>query len=115
MRVNKYLSGTAIIFFLIVLASCSQKKEVHSVYVNLSALTDTAKQKADLQKILSFLPPDHVANGRLSFLDETFGDWLNRTGEIPPDFDNMPSIPFLPDPLIMYEGGKNIPVTTMDQ
>ena len=27
----------------------------------------------------------------------------------------MPSIPFLPDPLVIDEGGKNIPVTTMAQ
>ena len=29
--------------------------------------------------------------------------------------DSMPSIPFLPDPLILDEGGKNIPVTTSAQ
>ena len=77
--------------------------------------TDSLKQKEILEKIISLLPPDRKANGRVSFLDETFTDWLKRTGELPPDFDIMPSIPFLPDPLILDEGGKNIPVTTMDQ
>ena len=55
------------------------------------------------------LPP-HVSPD-----DCTWTDWLNRTGELPPDFDQMPSLPFLPDPLVLDEGGKNIPVTTMEQ
>ncbi|MDR0572520.1 MAG: acetylxylan esterase [Tannerella sp.] len=65
--------------------------------------------------ILSVLPPDRTSNGRVSYLDETFTDWLRRTGELPPDFENMPSIPFLPNPLVMDEGGENIPVTSGSQ
>ncbi|MGV8091406.1 MAG: alpha/beta fold hydrolase [Mangrovibacterium sp.] len=76
---------------------------------------DTLKRKAALEAILKVLPPDRTSNGRVSFLDETFTDWLERTGELPPDFDRMPSIPFLPDPLILDEGGKNIPVTNREQ
>lgn len=79
------------------------------------AITDSVKQTKYLEKLLSWLPPDRVSNGRVSFLDETFSDWLERTGELPPDFDLMPSIPFLPDPLIIDEGGKNIPVKTRKQ
>ena len=100
---------------LIVLSACNKKKEVSSVKVIVPAVADTVKQKAALEKILSFLPPDRTVNGRVSFLDETFRDWLKRTGELPPDFDRMPSIPFLPDPLILDEGGKNIPIKTMAQ
>lgn len=76
---------------------------------------DAAKKKADLELLLKVLPPDRTANGRVSFLDETFQDWLNRTGELPPDFDSMPSIPFLPDPLVIDEGGRNIPVENLSQ
>ncbi len=76
---------------------------------------DSARQKAVLEKIVSLLPPDRTSNGRVSFLDSTFQDWLARTGELPPDFDQMPSIPFLPDPLVLDEGGQNIPVKTMEQ
>ncbi len=47
--------------------------------------------------------------------DFTWSDWQERTGELPPDFDEMPSLPFLPDPLILDEGRKNIPVTTIEQ
>lgn len=82
----------------------------------------TDKQKASLELILKVLPPDQLNEnsafddrGRFSFLDRTFTDWLKRTGELPPDFDRMPSLPFLPNPLIIEEGGKNIPVKTPEQ
>ncbi len=101
--------------FLFGLQSCKTEPEISSPVRNVAAITDSLKQKKILEKILSLLPPDRTSNGRVSFLDETFSDWLKRTGELPPDFDIMPSIPFLPDPLVLDEGGKNIPVTTMDQ
>ena len=49
----------------------------------------------------SVIPAPHVSPE-----DFTWRDWLKRSGELPPDFDEMPSIPFLPDPLILDEGGK---------
>src|SRR5262245_8715125 len=76
---------------------------------------EAIKRKASLETILRLLPPDRTSNGRVSFLDETFKDWLSRTGELPPDFDQMPSIPLLPDPLVLDEGAKNVPVTTPEQ
>ena len=77
--------------------------------------TDSIKLKAELERIISWLPADVVKRGRVSFLDRTFEDWLARTGELPPDFDKLPSIPFLPDPLMLDEGGDNIPVTDLKQ
>ncbi len=81
-----------------------------------------------LQQLLKVLPEDRYANPdgqiyhspetllpHVSPDDFTWGDWLDRTGELPPDFDELPSLPFLPDPLILDEGGKNIPVRTMEQ
>lgn len=97
------------------MSSCVQKQEASITQVNIFPVTDTVKQKLNLEKILRLLPPDRTTNGRVSYLDETFEDWLKRTGELPPDFDRMPSIPFLPDPLVLDEGGKNIPVKTMAQ
>ncbi|MEO6289984.1 MAG: alpha/beta fold hydrolase [Ginsengibacter sp.] len=78
-------------------------------------LSDTIKRKLFLDQILKLLPADNISSGHVSFLDTTFNDWLKRTGELPPDFDKMPSIPFLPNPLVLDEGGKNIPVTTNQQ
>lgn len=82
---------------------------------NKTSISDTLKRKESLEKILKVLPPDRISNGRVSFLDETFKDWLKRTGELPPDFSKMPSIPFLPNPLVFDEGDKNIPVTSNEQ
>lgn len=97
------------------LSSCKQGFEVISEDVPMITVTDSSEQKNYLDKLLSWLPPDKVYLGRVSYFDETFQDWLNRTGELPPDFDLLPSIPFLPDPLIIDEGGKNIPVKTKEQ
>lgn len=55
-------------------------------------------------------PPPHVSPD-----DFTWNDWLDRTGELPPNFEDLPSLPFLPNPLIIDEGGENIPVTTIEQ
>ena len=80
------------------------------------------QQKKNLELIFKVLPPDQLNEkqafddrGRMSFYDRTFKDWLKRTGEMPPDYDQMPSIPFLPNPLIIDEGNKNIPVKTEQQ
>jgi dienelactone hydrolase len=76
-----------------------------------------------LQQLMKVLPEDKLTDYRLpghppprvSPEDLLWTDWLERTGELPPDFDEMPSLPFLPDPLILDEGGENIPVETMAQ
>lgn len=52
---------------------------------------------------------------RLSYQDSTWDAWQQRTGELPPNFDQMPDLPFLPNPMIWDEGGQNIPITTTAQ
>jgi len=47
-----------------------------------------AKRKAALEQLLRVLPKS-----------EPFERWLEATGELPPDFDALPRIPGLPDPL----------------
>ncbi len=94
---------TFLIFSCLALPSFSQLKN------------DMKQREADLELILKILPAERTTNGRVSFLDKTFVDWLKRTGELPPNFDQMPSIPFLPNPLIIDEGNKNIPVVTQAQ
>jgi cephalosporin-C deacetylase-like acetyl esterase len=99
-----------LIFFLGFIGIASAQNKVPA-----KSESDSLKRKASLNRIMKVLPPDKLSNGRVSFLDENFQDWLNRTGELPPDFDKLPSIPFLPDPLVLDEGGKNIPVTSAAQ
>lgn len=100
---------------LIGLLSLSFIPNIYSGRTDNNAHPDSLKRKAELNWILSVLPADATQRGRVSYLDETFKDWLNRTGELPPDFDKMPSIPFLPDPLVMDEGKNNMPITTPAQ
>jgi len=76
---------------------------------------DTAVRRQYLKQLHSVLPPEMPGRGRISPLDATWAGWLEHTGELPPNFDKMPSIPFLPDPLVLDEGGQNIPIKTTEQ
>ena len=76
---------------------------------------DYAKREAYLKQILPLLPPDRTDRGHPSPLDDTWQDWQKRTGELPPNFDAMPSIPFLPDPMILDKDGLEIPVASQEQ
>jgi len=40
-----------------------------------------------------------------------WNDWLAKSGELPPDFDAMPSEHALPDPLLRDDNGRRSPVT----
>ena len=58
-----------------------------------------------LQQLLRVLTPSRTpADGRINAHDKTWEDWIRRTGELPPDFDAMPSIAGLPDPLMTERG-----------
>ncbi len=78
----------------------------------VSPQEDSLRRKEDLKYILSILPPDRTSNGRVSYKDKVFTDWLARTGELPPDWSSLPSIPDLPDPMVLRKNGKNVPVAT---
>lgn len=53
--------------------------------------------------------------GRMNAGDKDWEAWLERTGELPPDFESMSSNNFLPDPLVRMEGARGIPITTVEQ
>lgn len=81
--------------------------------VALQAQSNTDSRRQTLDELLKMLHPSRPpATGRINAFDRTWEEWLRRTGELPPDFDAMPSIPELPDPLVLREGGRSIPVTT---
>ncbi|HWR52978.1 MAG TPA: alpha/beta fold hydrolase [Bryobacteraceae bacterium] len=64
------------------------------------AFAPAADRRHDLDNLLKILPPtSSKMSGRINAQDRTWEDWLRRTGELPPDFDLMPSQPMLPDPL----------------
>lgn len=60
----------------------------------------------------TILPSRTPATGRINAHDKTWEQWQKRTGELPPDFDAMPSIAELPDPLLMRERGQPRQVRT---
>ena len=57
----------------------------------------------------------HSISRRVTLIDSTWCDWQKRTGELPPDFDQMPSIPFLPEPLERVKKGVTRPIRTSGQ
>ncbi len=76
------------------------------------------RQKEYLNQLTSVLLPDaQRRSGDLlpTPVDSNWTSWQQRTGELPPDFSAMPSLPFLPNPLILDEGGENVVVTTIAQ
>jgi dienelactone hydrolase len=79
------------------------------------AQTEEEIRKNYLQELKPLLDHPSSRDSFVSHHDSTWMDWVNRTGELPPNFDAMPSIPFLPDPLILDQGGENIPITTKEQ
>ncbi|MCK4886595.1 MAG: dienelactone hydrolase family protein [Planctomycetes bacterium] len=85
------------------------------VLVCLAAADNIENRKAFLKQLKDVLPKDRQSERRISPIDKNWTSWQKRTGELPPDFNSMPSLPFLPEPLILDEGGKNIPIETSQQ
>ena len=74
-----------------------------------------APRKQALDELTKILPRTSTRiTGRVSAFDKSWEDWVRRTGELPPDFDSLPSIPELPDPLVILENGRKTPVTSPD-
>ena len=44
----------------------------------------TARRQMFLKQLLSMLDPEQPNRGKVTILDATWKDWLNRTGELPP-------------------------------
>ena len=64
------------------------------------AAAAAARRKEALDTLLKVLPRTSTRiTGRITAQDKSWEDWAKRTGELPPDFDTMPSLPELPDPL----------------
>lgn len=57
----------------------------------------------------------HAISRRVTLQDSTWLDWQKRTGELPPDFEQMTSAPFLPEPLELIKNGQPIPIRTIQQ
>ncbi|MFQ5930338.1 MAG: alpha/beta fold hydrolase [Acidobacteriota bacterium] len=77
-----------------------------ALFVTLTLLTlfphgapqaqDRNKQRQYLEQMLRLFPES-----------KPWQEWLDRTGELPPDFDQLSGVPFLPNPL-QFADGKNV-------
>src|SRR5690606_27462065 len=76
------------------------------------AQDDTTKRKQYLEELILLQEKPASHDGFVSYRDSTWLEWVERTGELPPDYYQLPSIPFLPDPLIVDHGRSNIPITS---
>lgn len=99
---EKYSTG----FFFVMLCFCS--------FVT-NAQEDKAAREGYLKELIRLQEKPSSHDSFVSIHDQTWEDWIERTGELPPNFGVTPSIPFLPDPLIIGEGKENEKVTTMAQ
>ncbi len=57
----------------------------------------------------------HAISRRLNEKDSTWLNWQKRTGELPPDFSKMKSIPFLPEPLELEKNGQVSQIVTKEE
>jgi len=75
------------------------------------------RRKRYLETLQQILPrtTTNELTGRMNGGDTNWEAWVTRTGELPPDFDSMPSNNFLPDPLVRLEGTRSTPITTREQ
>lgn len=75
--------------------------DVHAHPQSTTAAVDALDKRRETLEVLRKILPLHQAelSGRINAYDKSWEDWLQRTGELPPDFDAMPSTPFLVDPL----------------
>jgi pimeloyl-ACP methyl ester carboxylesterase len=80
--------------------------------------TSTERRQFYLELLNSVLESDQIRRMDAPTInpeDSTWSAWLKRSGELPPDFSQLPSLPNLPNPLILDEGGENIPVESISQ
>lgn len=76
------------------------------------------KRKEYLSKLIPVLhleKDDIAADPRISIEHRNWKEWLEKSGELPPDFDVMPSCAELPDPMEIEKNGKTVQITSLQQ
>lgn len=64
-----------------------------------------------LRPLLALPADEHGSDPRVSYRDSSWREWQTRTGELPPDFEALPAIADLPDPLSDLTDGSRITTT----
>ncbi|MBC8873477.1 MAG: alpha/beta fold hydrolase [Planctomycetes bacterium] len=76
------------------------------------------RRKEFLKRLIPLLTLERDEDGsdpRIWMERQSWKEWLETTGELPPDFDTMPADADLPNPLVVEKNGKEIPITTNEQ
>jgi cephalosporin-C deacetylase-like acetyl esterase len=80
---------------------------------------DQERREAYLEKLLPLLHLDAddsvLSDPRISNDFKNWEGWLKETGELPPDFKNLPASASLPDPLVRYEDGERVRITNKNE
>ena len=97
-----------------------EKYSIGFIFIMLCLFSFMAKAQEDkavreeyLKELILLQEKPSSHDSFVSFHDLTWEDWIKRTGELPPNYGVIPSIPFLPDPLIIGEGKENKKITTI--
>jgi dienelactone hydrolase len=79
------------------------------------ALERRKQYLAFLRKVEPASPPSRGRSGRINPIDKSWDEWVDRTGELPPDFEKMPSQAGLADPLVIVQNGQTKRITKTAQ
>ncbi len=67
----------------------------------------TIDQRKDYRdRLIRIIPP--VMSGPRGNQTDSFRQWIDKTGALPPDFDALPRINGLPDPLLFLDGKRTV-------
>lgn len=68
-----------------------------------------------LRAVLALDADEYLSDPRLSIEDRSWREWLERTGELPPDFERLPPVADLPNPMRYERDGRFERITTNRQ
>ncbi|MFC7230627.1 hypothetical protein ACFQMM_03120 [Saliphagus sp. GCM10025308] len=85
-----------------------------------SSAAERQRRRDYLEELRPLLAPqadEYGSDPRLSHRDDSWLAWQERTGELPPDFERLPALAELPDPLVQYGlgGERQAEVTTSEE
>ena len=67
----------------------------------------TLEQRRDYRdRLMRIIPP--VMSGPRGNQTDSFRQWVDKTDALPPDFDALPRINGLPDPLLFFDGKRTV-------
>ena len=72
------------------------------------------RRKEFLRRLIPLLAlerDEDRSDPRIWMEHQSWKEWQETTGELPPDFATMPANADLPDPLVMEADGKEIPIS----